>query len=289
MAIYLAHSNAHDSAFDDAWPLSPFFDLDLPTFGHALDETATADTVGLSNLSEFARWAKMRIDDIYDRVRLMARGVDMGAYDKFSAIAPRPTIMASGLIRFHGNLARGSPTADNVRFCIDTVIDSTLAMRSNRPPARNRAETTELRVIRNTDVIVYPATTSPEIIRPVLPGEILRTPSRPRLLLDGDYVAILQDGDVAYVSRHCVEATSPDSSAGIRLIPEPTTSRRVLWLVEDRHTSPDPVLTDFMVATHDWRCSESRTRSDSSNQTIPKPSIAFDDRRAGEVSQETHD
>ena len=215
MAIYLAHSNAHDSAFDDPWPLSPFVHFDLDPNSHLFEEGGPPiDTKWLSNVSDFARWAKTRIDDIYDRVRLMARGVDMGAYDKLTTIAPRPILMANGPVRFRDRPARGSPTADDVRFCIDTVIDAALALRSNRPPPvkRSAAPPTKLSVSRETEVIVDPDAASPEIIRRAGQGETLEAYSRSRLPLDGDYVAILQDGDVAFVSKHCVEAASPDSS-----------------------------------------------------------------------------
>ena len=35
-----------------------------------------------SKVADFARWAKDRIDNMDTRVRFMARGVDVGAYDK---------------------------------------------------------------------------------------------------------------------------------------------------------------------------------------------------------------
>lgn len=215
MAIYLAHSNAHDSAFDDPWPLSPFVSFDLNPNSYLFEEgRPPIDPEWLSNMSQFARWAQSRIDDIYDRMRLMARGVDMGAYDKLIAIAPRPILMANGLVRFRDGPAPGTPTADDVRFCIDTVIDAALALRINRPPPAERsgAPPTKLSVTREAEVIVDPDAESPEIIRRAREGESLEASSRPRLPLDGDYVAILQDGDIAFVSKHCVEAASPASS-----------------------------------------------------------------------------
>ena len=216
MAIYLAHSNAHDTVFDDLWPLSPFVDFDLePSFDHFSDGPAI-DTEWMSNVRDFARRATARIDNISDRVYLMARGVDMGAYDKLAAIAPHPMLMANGLLQFHEGPAHSPPTADDVRFCIDTVIDSALALRSNRPPAwqRHRTPSTELTVTCGAEIVVFPDATSPEVIRQATQGEILETSPQSRLVLDGHYVAVLQDGDVAYISEHCVEAVSPDSSGG---------------------------------------------------------------------------
>ena len=142
MAIYLAHSNAHDSAFDDAWPLSPFLDFGFNFNTDLLEEGLLFALGWASNVSDFARWATTRIDDIYDRVRLMARGVDMGAHDKLTTIAPRAALTGNGLVRFL-NPGAGSPTADDVRFCIDTVIDAALALQSNRPPGKTLRGSTD--------------------------------------------------------------------------------------------------------------------------------------------------
>ena len=219
MAIYLAHSNAHDSAFEDAGPLSPFVEMDLTSTAgrNPFDEGAAADLEWRGAVGEFARWTKACIDNIHDRVRLMARGVDVGAYDKLNVIAPRATMMTDGSIGFRDNRpTRTTPSKDDVRFCIDVVIDSALALRSNRPPAppRRGAVATQLAVVRQADVIVHPgAEHRVEVIRTAQPGEILEQARLPRLPPDGDHVAVFQDSDPAYVPKRCVEAKSPPLGA----------------------------------------------------------------------------
>ena len=217
MAIYLAHSNDHDYVLDHSRHLSSLFDGQMfspHTIGIASGVDAAIDIEWQSAITDFADWAKTHIENIHDRVHLMARGVDVGAYDKFSALTPKAFITGGGSIRFIINHANSSPTEDDVRFCIDLVIDSALALRNHRPPSPRHwnASRSKLKVVRQTNIVVYPLQKHPEIIRSAMPNEVLDSPTSDPFSVEGDHLAVLQDGDVAYATKNCVELISSDSN-----------------------------------------------------------------------------
>ena len=216
MCIYLAHSDAHDYSFDDFWSLSPnaHFDFELHGKGMTFDDQ-DGNRAWKNAIGDFARWAKERIDNTQERVRLMARGVDVGSYDKFRLMAPIATLLADRSIWLQKRQFSAVASGEDVRFCIDLVIDSALALRSNRPPAPALATgpTVEAKVIDEVDVLVNPDGKSPEIIRRAEPGEILECATGSDPYGDREHLAILQDGDLAYVLRGCVEVLRIEDGA----------------------------------------------------------------------------
>ena len=216
MCIYRSHSDAHDPAFRDAWSLSAFAESDLESASMQTHfENRGVDHAWRRAVGDFARWAKARIDSTDDRVRLMARGVDVGAYDKFMMMAPIALMTVDGSVHFQRRQSSAPASGEDVRFCIDLVIDSALALRSNRPPAPSRGtgETVMATVVEQADVLVNPDAKSPEVIRTALPGELLRCfPGRNRYG-NTQHLAVIQDGDIAYVARPCVEVVPAEDKA----------------------------------------------------------------------------
>lgn len=207
MAIYLSHCSLDVSPT----PTDKFF------FGSlSLDCGQSVFGIGhpfKEGFSEFVASLQEHIDDIYNQLNLIAGGVDVSAYEKFNAITPTCCIMFSGGVRFIVSDARGPTTAEDARFCIDTVIDSVLALQNNRPNSRAAPEvpSMEMTVIHDTDMVVSPEETPPEIVRRVPKGEVLKAVLPNGHRQNGNFVRVLQDGEIAYVSNLHVRAVSHDS------------------------------------------------------------------------------
>ena len=216
MCIYRSHSEANDPAFRDMWPLSAFTENDLETASMQMPfENRRVDHAWRRAVGDFAGWAKARIDDTHQRVRLMARGVDVGAYDKFMTMAPIAMMTLDGTVHFQQRQSSVPASVEDVRFCIDLVVDSALALRSNRPPAPSRetGATDMAKVIEQVDVLVNPRAKRPEIIRCAVPGEMLRCRAGWNRSGSDEHLAVIQDGDVAYVARGCVEVARTEERA----------------------------------------------------------------------------
>ena len=214
LRIYIEHSNEHDPAFGHLEHLPPLFhhlEFSPVTTFMETGRDPGIDTEWLSAITEFAGWAKTRIENIYDRVQLMARGVDVASFDRFTAISPRVVMMGDGSLRFVYRGPSPSLTHEDARFSIDVVTDVALALRSNRPPKSGNfnAPKSKVRVIRQAELVVSPYEDPLEIIRIVEPDEELDSPVAEPFSLEGDHVSVFQDGDAAYVRKECLEEVAP--------------------------------------------------------------------------------
>ena len=217
LAIYLAHDSQTVANLRRRRP--PIWAGRLKHAGlvnqMVFNEGKAAPPFFLRDLTDFARWAEREIGYSNERLQLMARGVDMSAFDDFRAIAPTAHLMANGEVQFVVSHSSASLTANDARLSIDTVIDAVLALDSNRPGQRYGVQENSIKVTvtRKSDVIVHPHATAPEIICEIHPGEVLEAPSNDELPPEMGYVRILQDGDYAYVQRDCVEIPSPEPNS----------------------------------------------------------------------------
>ena len=178
---------------------------ETPRFNRLRPAAGFYSTDGLGSIDDFANWTKAQLAHIDDRLSFMARGVDLASFDKFTAITPRAIIGGDGRFRFVSGFAARSRTADDARFCIDLVIDVALVLRNNRPPSRwqRNAPKSKVKVIHQAEIIVNTRQNPPEIIRIAEPNEFLDSPADEPFSVDGDYIAVLQDGDVAYARKDC--------------------------------------------------------------------------------------
>ena len=138
---------------------------------------------------------------------LMARGVDLAAFNRFQSLPPRVTLSTVGTF---GGVRSGrtpvSPTEEDALFCVNFAIELAMRLQETSPPPRNasrkiRTSQTVL-VEQPCEMIVTPNLTPSEVIRVASQGEKL-------LAYDGssgssEYVAVLQDYEQAYVPRKCV-------------------------------------------------------------------------------------
>ena len=183
---------------------------EMPRFNRLRPAAGFYSTDGLGSIDDFANWTKAQLAHIDDRLSFMARGVDLASFDKFTAITPRAIIGGDGRFQFVSGFAARSRTADDARFCIDLVIDVALVLRNKRPPSRwqRNAPKSKVKVIHQAEIIVNTRQNPPEIIRTAEPNEVLDSPASEPFSVDGDHIAVLQDGDVAYARKACLEEDS---------------------------------------------------------------------------------
>ena len=151
------------------------------------------------------------IRTLHARVDLLSRGVDMAEFDHFASLTPLTTVNRHGGVRQHARPGAANRSRQDARFCIDFAVDSALALRASRPPmreVRTRPEQERVRVTRACEILVDPGSESQEVVRVAAPGEELAV-SPWRYSQRAGHVAVLDDGDIAYLRQDCVAQTMP--------------------------------------------------------------------------------
>ena len=167
---------------------------------------------------DFESWVNARLPLLQARFDLFTRGVDVAAFDRFMTVTPYTVLTRHGGIDQVPKPDRPPVSRDDARFCLDFVIDSALALRDRRVLRLSRAteEHKRVRLKSSCEVIAHWKTPTDleiaigkeqerEVIRVADTGEEFTVASVWRGLRHPDYVAVLQDGDTAYVRRACIE------------------------------------------------------------------------------------
>ena len=168
-----------------------------------------------SDLNSVADLILDYVEPIRTRLDLVSHGIDVVSYDKFEALTPSTYIERDGRVKQYGQKSRPAPSPEEARFCYDFAVDSTLALRDIEIPARiqQNSHTARARVTAPCELIVHPETEPPEVIRVVeAREELLLAPQLYRRVHPpehSEFVPIIQDGDVAYVRRDCLEDQLP--------------------------------------------------------------------------------
>lgn len=97
---------------------------------------------------------------------------------------------------------------EDVRDCIDFAIDAALALEARGQEIDWGTAEASAKVLRECDVVVRPSVEVPEVIRVAEQGELLVVVRSANTQGFQGYVAVDQDGDVAYVPADCVEFRS---------------------------------------------------------------------------------
>ena len=196
MQIYMAHDG-----------------VGRPPLGHRLSLDFSHES---RDMVRFGKWVVEQIGTVQGLLGLAARGVDLASYDKFTMLAPRVSFTLNGRPHFGLRTLTPEPAWEDARFCIDFVVDAALALGESRLSTPRSDTEPEPRVTVTTpcNLVVYPTDDDLEVIREVEPGEELALPPAGRLHPNNnpEFVAVIQDGDVAYVRRDCVEASSSAAS-----------------------------------------------------------------------------
>ena len=119
---------------------SPFFFGDSMTFldsffmglGHGHRGIAGVTSETEDKLAQFIDRVKESIEALQDAVKILSLGIDYRRYVKFRLLTPSilRTIGGGYHIARAQRGARGMPTADDVQFCIDFVIESAITLQA---------------------------------------------------------------------------------------------------------------------------------------------------------------
>ena len=183
MAVYLAHSSSNDATIR-LRPIEAY--QGIP--------------------DGFKEWVKHSIPLLRARMDLFTRGVDIASFDRFTLLTPWTTINHFGDVHQYSGPSTAKATREDARFCIDFVVDSALALRESRVLPRDVSREQErVRLKSRCDVIANPKATEREVIRVAESGEELTVASERQK--HPEYLAVIDDGDVAYVRRECLATT----------------------------------------------------------------------------------
>ncbi|MDE0693642.1 MAG: hypothetical protein OXI55_15540 [Gammaproteobacteria bacterium] len=191
MTVYMAHSTERDPS------------IDLRT------------VVQYQGVPEgFKERVEASLGTLHARFDLFTRGVDMRAFARFDMVTPYTTI-SDGVLHQHPRTGQPLPSRDEARFCIDFAVDTALALNDSRvlPAFRSNDTTDRVRLTSSCEVLVHwkaptkmeialGAYKEREVIRVAEAGEEFTVARVWRK--HADYVAVVQDGDPAYIRRECV-------------------------------------------------------------------------------------
>ena len=175
---------------------------------------------GSSELAAVADWVLDYVEPIRSRLDLVSHGIDVVSYEKFEALTPGPWVERDGTLRQPKRELTNVPSREDACFCYDFAVDSVLALHDIEMPARLQRSSKSVlaRVVSRCELIVHPDTDPPEVIRVAEPREeLLIAPQISHRILPPDhseFVRVIQDGDVAYVPRDCLEDVSRSQMAG---------------------------------------------------------------------------
>lgn len=195
MAIYLHHRDNHTGGRIDP---SYYVDSDSDELGRVVDM-----------ICDYFEPIRTRLD-------LVSHGVDVVAFDKFEALTPWSVIGQDGSVGPYRPKSSVVASREEARFCYDFAVDSILALRETQMPARieQNNQTVRVRVKTPCALIVNPKSDPPEVIREVaVREELLLAPQLSRTIFPperSEFVQVVQDGDVAYVRRDCLEGGIED-------------------------------------------------------------------------------
>ena len=190
VAIYLHHRDTHRG--------------ELVSPSHFID-------TGPGELGAVADWVLDYVEPIRTRVDLVSHGIDVPSFERFDALTPHTHIGSRGEVRQHELRKKSERSSEDARFCYDFAVDSLLALREVDIPAGSQPDIKRARgrVIARCELMVHPDTDPPEVIRVAQPDEELVIAPRQFSGLfspdESEFAAILQDDDVAYVRRDCLE------------------------------------------------------------------------------------
>lgn len=163
-------------------------------------------------------WVTEYVEPIRIRLELFSHGVDVASYNKFAAMIPNTYVDHKGAVCQYWVKSTRTHSRDDARFCYNFAVDSALALRDIQIPDGTDPNRSRLkaRVTHSCELLVHPDADPPEVIRVVKANEEVLITNLPQHNLRAsnseEYVPILQDGDVAYIRRNCLE-TVPESDS----------------------------------------------------------------------------
>ena len=161
-------------------------------------------------LTEFADWIESHFQELNQSVDLLSHGLDIMAYRRFLDMTPNVQVAMTGALSIvWAGSSNSQPAREDTEFCIDFVVDSVLrigASHTQQDTWSRRESIGQVEVREDSVVRLYPRDDS-EVIRSVSVGDILAVVSGYSDQADG-YIAILQDGEAAFVQTDHVRLLS---------------------------------------------------------------------------------
>ena len=164
---------------------------------------------------EFERWVRnvdKIIDDQQSQLDLIILGINLAEYRRFKRYTPVVHLTMAGTFEIvHGGYgAPVTPNKEMALFCHRFVIDAILTMKANQLPSQYPPKDgkRKFRILKKSAIIVWPCD-NPEVIRYAEEGETLSGSEQRHD--KSEYIAIFQDGDIAYISKDFVEGVMNSS------------------------------------------------------------------------------
>lgn len=164
-----------------------------------------------------------RFDKVWNYIELLFEGVSLPDYRRFRLLSTDVRITGVNKVNLPAFDESGHLQAwqldhlpqigpQEAAFCLRFALDTILSIQSSLPidTTRSPSLNIEYRVIRKSDVIVHPS--HKELLRTANVDETLLTNSHCLQHCTDDYVAIVEDGELAYVPRKHVVAVEQSGS-----------------------------------------------------------------------------
>lgn len=158
--------------------------------------------------TDLQRWVEGIEELVLDQqaqLNLIMNGINLANYRRFQRCVPVVQLSVAGTYSVFYLWDRGQmePSLENALFCYNFVIDAILLMKANKLPSRypGQKPVRKFEVIKEGPIIVWPGDDQ-EIIRSTEIGEILY--ARHERSDRADHIAIILDGDDAFVESACV-------------------------------------------------------------------------------------
>lgn len=162
------------------------------------------------SLTEFTDWVVSHLEELNQSVDLLSHDLDIMAYRRFLDLTPNVQVAMTGALSIvWGGSSNSQPSKEDTEFCIDFVVDSVLRIGAShtQQDAWSRLDSIGQVEVREDSVVrLYPRDDS-EVIRSVSVGDYLTVVSGYIDQADG-YIAILQDGEAAFVVTDHVRLSS---------------------------------------------------------------------------------
>ena len=170
----------------------------------------SADRRLQKSLTELTKWTVSHFEELHKSMDLLRYGIDLMAYWRFLDIAPNVQISMTGVRSTSWFRSTDTLTQEEAEFSIEFVVDSALRIGASdihEEIWRDLKRIGQVEAEQDSRVMVYPRDDS-EVIRSVSAGEVLTAVSELHGAETADYVAILQDGEAAFIRRDHVRMLS---------------------------------------------------------------------------------
>ena len=161
----------------------------------------TADRQLQRSLTRLTKWTVSHFEELHKSMDLLRHGIDLMAYWRFLGMTPNVEVSSTGAHSIVWVSSTDNPTQEDAEFCMDFVVDSALRIGASEMHVemwRDLKRIGQVEAEQDSVVKVYPRDDA-AVIRSVLIGEVLVAVSEAHGPETEDYVAVLQDGEAAFI------------------------------------------------------------------------------------------